>query len=213
MGCGNGVHAARLRDSFDWIVQGIEPSREASAAARKHGLEVHNGTLDDYTGDGRFELVTLIHVLEHVPEPLSTVQRAFSLLAPGGQLVLAVPNADSLERRLSGRFWDAWDIPRHIHHFGPGSLRKLVTEAGLVVEHLDYECYTVAGRSLANRRLPEVAYHERKRRYRSKWIETGIGRLLAVLRTSSAMQLVARRPDGDGPEIVAPSHRDAASSR
>ena len=176
-------------------MKGIEPRKEASAAARKHGLEVHDGTLDDYDADGQFDLIVLLHVLEHIPEPLRTIQKAFSLLSPGGQLVLAVPNADSVERRLFGEFWDAWDIPRHIHHFSPGSLRKLVTRAGLSVEHLDYECYTLAARSLANRRLPEVAYHERKRRYRSRWIESGLGRMLAILRTSSAIQLVARRPD------------------
>jgi hypothetical protein len=116
------------------------------------------------------------------------------LVRPGGEVVIAVPNSASLERWWYGAAWDAWDVPRHVHHFSPASLRYLLKDVGLIFERLDFECYTIAHRSKANRRLSSVPYAERCDHLRAPRFEKSLGRLLAMLRTSSAVQLIGRRP-------------------
>jgi SAM-dependent methyltransferase len=89
VGCASGKVALALMAARGWTAVGIEPDAGAAEAARKQGLETHTGTLDDYTGAGDFDAVLFVHVLEHLPDPLASLRRARSLLAPGGHVVVA----------------------------------------------------------------------------------------------------------------------------
>ncbi len=193
VGCGSGKKLARLRDLFSWEAIGIEPNSQAVAIARSRGLEVHEGTLDSYMPSEPFDLVVLSHVLEHIPYPRSALHKVKNLLRPGGRLIVLVPNAASVERRKFGPMWDAWDVPRHIHHFSPTSLRRLLGDFDISLTQLSYECYTVARRSLANKSYPDVPYSERTQRVPASFLNKYMGRLLAILRTSSAIQVIGIR--------------------
>lgn len=88
------------------------------------------------TTSQRFDWITMNHVLEHVPDPAATLQQARSLLAPGGALWIATPNAGSLLfDLLQGRARDA-DFPRHRQIFSETALRQLLGNAGLAPRFL-----------------------------------------------------------------------------
>jgi predicted SAM-dependent methyltransferase len=76
------------------------------------------------------------HSLEHVHDPLSILREAYQLLVPQGRLVIAVPNIESWPYRWFGRSWFGLDLPRHLTHFCPGTLRAMLECAGFRVESL-----------------------------------------------------------------------------
>lgn len=131
VGCATGAYLAEMRD-LGWQVIGVEPNARAAAAARQRlGLPVRTGTLEDAAlADACADVVVMRMVLEHVRDPRRALEEARRILKPGGRLLLSVPNAGSLEARLFGRHWSAWDLPRHLSHFSPESLSGLLHEAG-----------------------------------------------------------------------------------
>jgi len=88
--------------------------------------------------EGDWAAVVFWHSLEHLPQPARAVEQAAKLLAPGGVLVIALPNSDSLQCRLFGGRWFALDPPRHLVHLGSGTLRRRLAELGLRVERVSY---------------------------------------------------------------------------
>lgn len=131
VGCGDGGYLLRQR-SRGWTVTGIEPSASAVAVARQRGLEVFEGVLPGVDLAGRqFDVITLLGVLDHVPEPQRTLEAVRELLSPGGIVVISVPNAESAAARVFGEAWPGWDLPRHQNHFTPDTLRQMLQRAGL----------------------------------------------------------------------------------
>jgi SAM-dependent methyltransferase len=81
--------------------------------------------------DERFAAIVFWHSLEHLPRPSDALARAATLLAPGGVLVVAVPNSDSLQARAFGDRWLALDLPRHLVHLPARALIARLEELGL----------------------------------------------------------------------------------
>lgn len=131
IGCGSGRFLVEL-GRRGWRVQGVEPSGTAIAGlASAHGVEVTQGTVD--TVDFRpssFDLVVGLMVLEHLHEPRSDVRRIESWIRPGGTFMGSVPNSASWEFGAFGADWYALQLPTHLSHFTPGSLSKLLVDAG-----------------------------------------------------------------------------------
>jgi 2-polyprenyl-3-methyl-5-hydroxy-6-metoxy-1,4-benzoquinol methylase len=156
VGCGRGILPALMRER-GWEAHGLEFSETSARHARDVlRLPVFVGDfLESPYADSSFDTVVLWHVLEHVPDPVATIRRARRILEPGGLLVVAVPNFESLQARFAGRHWFHLDVPRHYHHFGLGLLTRLLTSNGfsiLDVSHLSLE-YNPYGwiQSLLNR--------------------------------------------------------------
>jgi SAM-dependent methyltransferase len=131
VGCATGDYLLSLQQ-HGWQVAGVEFSDHAAAIARQRGLDVRTGDLleADLPSDA-FDLVLLRHVLEHVPSPTATLSEIHRLLAPGGKLSVLVPNYDSLERALCGRYWHGYDLPRHLFTFTPCTLTAAIESASL----------------------------------------------------------------------------------
>ena len=135
IGCGNGnfLHAMQRRG---WTITGIEPSEHgAQRAGTDYGLEVIND--DVFQVDlppESFDLITLWHVLEHVPDPIAFIQRIQSWLKPAGKLLIAVPNFSGIEARLLKTRWAFLDIPRHQYQFNMNSLVVIAERSELVVD-------------------------------------------------------------------------------
>ena len=87
---------------------------------------------------GAWSAVIFWHSLEHVRQPVRQLRHAASLVAPGGMLVVAVPNAASLQARLFGDQWLALDLPRHLVHICPSALLAEIEELGFTVERVSY---------------------------------------------------------------------------
>lgn len=130
VGCGDGAFGVYLRE-VGWTVCGVEFHSAGAARARANGLEVFEGSF--LRGEllwRAFDVVRMWHVLEHLPEPQQALTKAFSLLAPGGELIVGVPNLASWYRRLFGPRWAAIQAPQHLVHFTASTLRQMTVAAG-----------------------------------------------------------------------------------
>jgi len=132
LGCSTGEFLLCLRE--DYKVEGIEPEARAARFAREHfGLNAHTGTLDTTIAgleQAPYDLITMWHVLEHIPNPVSAITQLKTLLKPGGSILFALPNIGSADAGFYGEQWVALDTPRHLWHFTPASLDKLMAKCG-----------------------------------------------------------------------------------
>jgi 2-polyprenyl-3-methyl-5-hydroxy-6-metoxy-1,4-benzoquinol methylase len=106
---------------------GIEPSLRGTQAAAAAGAPVRRVTLQDAAVEpGSLDAVTLWHVLEHLDDPGAALERIAGWLAPGGALLVGVPNLASLQASLGGDRWYHLDVPRHRVHFTARGLTRLL---------------------------------------------------------------------------------------
>lgn len=135
-GCGDGRFMAQMA-RLGWTVAGVEPDSQAVRALKEQfGFDARSSLDDSPDWHGQFDVVTLNHVIEHVPDPLCTLRQCAALLAPAGTLIITTPNADSLGARLFGRFWRGLEPPRHLNVFTGASLRAVAADADLRVSGL-----------------------------------------------------------------------------
>ena len=136
VGCGAGGNLQSLQEQ-GWHVFGIEISDVAAAHARDllHA-DIHTGILASAPFPPKsFDLILMSHSLEHLPSPADALSRVHSLLKDDGLLVVTVPNVNSLEYKLFGRWWFQLDPPRHFYHFDKSTLSGLLTHAGFQRHH------------------------------------------------------------------------------
>lgn len=139
IGCATGDFLEALR-RHGWDVAGVETNAEAANyAVTRFGLDVYTGELQEADfPDSRFDLVTMWHVLEHVHDPLATLEEVARITRPGGTVLLAIPDPDSLEAHLFGQCWAGWDVPRHLHIFSRPLITRLLQERGWQVRDVVY---------------------------------------------------------------------------
>ncbi len=135
VGCASGTFLSGIRDFGDWReLWGIEMSPRAAALARRRGLDVVIGRIEDMAlPRATFDAVTLWDVLEHLADPTDQLRRIHGSLKPDGVLFLNVPVLDSLDARLFGRHWIGFDLPRHLLTPSRMTIVRLLEEAGFSV--------------------------------------------------------------------------------
>lgn len=132
IGCGTGEFLAYLM-SRGYQVDGVEPEVKArEQAIANHGISVVP-TMERLPNREHYQVVTMWHALEHVPDVRATLKRIFALLADNGLLVIAVPDRESWDARYYGAYWAAWDVPRHLSHFRRADILRLLHEHGFDV--------------------------------------------------------------------------------
>jgi SAM-dependent methyltransferase len=121
-------------------VVGLDFSREAAAMAwrRQQVPAVVAEFASAPFRAGAFAAITMFHVMEHLTDPLCYVEAARELLAPGGRLIVQVPNAASWQCRMLGSAWNGMDVPRHLFDFRDSDLEKLLERGGLQVVRRKY---------------------------------------------------------------------------
>ncbi len=135
-GCGTGFFAEAAQNA-GWQVQAVEPDAGANVLATKRLGGDQNqvkAALDQIPLTAAFSVITLWHVLEHVHQLNDTFGGLLDRLLPNGRLVVAVPNPNSADARHYGAHWAALDVPRHLYHFTPASIRQLAAHHGATVE-------------------------------------------------------------------------------
>jgi len=134
IGCGRGVMLSILKKK-GWHVYGTEFSRHSSSFAReRYAIEVATKDVADCQFPARtFDVVTMWHVLEHLPYPLSTIKEVGRILKSGGRLIIEVPNFGGLQARLFTNKWFHLDSPRHIFHFNEDTLVNYIEKSGFKV--------------------------------------------------------------------------------
>lgn len=133
VGCSSGEKLFLLRDC-GWQAEGIEPSSDAHAEAEKLGLPAQHCSLEDADlQHGAYDVIELTHVLEHLIDPVGCLSKLRDALAPGGKILLTLPNGRGLGLQVFGRYWQGLDLPRHCVVYTPGTLRALCSRVGLEV--------------------------------------------------------------------------------
>jgi SAM-dependent methyltransferase len=127
IGCGRGALLVQLAAAG---ARGIGLERSADVPPG-YDVEIRDGELvDQRFPSGHFDAVIIWHVLEHLAQPAPVLDEAARVLAPGGLLLVAVPNAASWQARMFGARWFHVDAPRHLHHFGHAGLQALLAGRG-----------------------------------------------------------------------------------
>ncbi|WGF93461.1 class I SAM-dependent methyltransferase [Aequorivita marisscotiae] len=122
VGAGTGDFLKVAKDN-GWKVNGTEPNTNALNLASKKGISL-KANLNEFAGE-QFDVVTLWHVLEHVADLDETIRTLANLVKPSGTLIIAVPNFKSYDAKYYGKYWAAYDAPRHLWHFSKHSIIKL----------------------------------------------------------------------------------------
>lgn len=138
IGCGNGHYMMFLKE-LGWDAAGFDVTDNLAEPVRKAGIPIFTGSIDVLQDrEGSFDLITMWHVLEHLHNPAEDLRRVRRLLAGGGTLLIEVPNSDSVTAKLFRADWFQWDLPRHLSHFTPISLRRMLEEAGFRVKSITH---------------------------------------------------------------------------
>jgi SAM-dependent methyltransferase len=167
-GCGSGSFLDQMHHN-GWQVTGIDVSAPTVRRIRAElGLQALIGTLPhpELQPDS-FDVITMWHSLEHVHAPRTVLREAHQLLAPGGKLLVAVPNIDSLPFRWFGRNWFGLDLPRHLTHFTPWTLPLMLERAGFRAGPLHMVRHSDWLRSSA-----KLASRDRRSPYWYRWLTT-----------------------------------------
>lgn len=131
IGCGTGDFL-KVAATSDWTITGIEPNEHARQIANK---KTNNAVYDTEAllafEENQFDVITLWHVLEHLPNLDEQFAVFNKLLKPEGVLIIAVPNYNSYDAKLYKEFWAAYDVPRHLWHFSQESIKRLGVNANM----------------------------------------------------------------------------------
>lgn len=131
VGSGTGSFVNEMQQ-HGWTAKGLEPD----AGARKTAGDLYQIALEDTSQfhalpAGQFDAITLWHVLEHVHDLHGYIHQLKNLLNEQGNLLIAVPNYTSFDAAAYVEYWAAYDVPRHLYHFSPASMRALMDKHGL----------------------------------------------------------------------------------
>jgi 2-polyprenyl-3-methyl-5-hydroxy-6-metoxy-1,4-benzoquinol methylase len=136
VGGGTGAFLNTMQQA-GWQTTGLEPDE----TARRKALELYNLNLES---SGKlfslppqsFDAITMWHVLEHVHELHAYIKKLKELLKPGGKLFIAVPNYTCYDEKTYKEFWAAYDVPRHLYHFSPASMKTLLSSHSMQVNNI-----------------------------------------------------------------------------
>lgn len=132
LGCSSGSFLGTLEKS-NWELYGIEMSTESAQRARERtGAKVFVGDiLDAPYPPNSFDVITCFHVFEHLSAPKEILEKVYFWLKPGGIFYALMPNIDSAGKRVFKSHWYPLELPRHLFHFSPHSLRNVAISIGL----------------------------------------------------------------------------------
>lgn len=128
IGAGTGDFLA-VAKSDGWQTVGIEPSAKAKEIAIKKGVNFAQDLAS--LESNSYDIITMWHVLEHVPNLEEYISELKRLIKPSGTIIIAVPNFKSYDAKYYGEFWAAFDVPRHLWHFSKTAIQKLFAKENL----------------------------------------------------------------------------------
>ncbi len=141
VGCAEGFFLNHMKKQ-GWDVTGVDFSEQAISYGKKHlGLDLYIGEVAmlERKIKKKFDVVTLWATLEHVYDPLETIEAAKKLLTEDGILIFAVPNIASIQAKIFGKYWLHLDVPRHLCFFTPETAKLLCNKTGLTIKEMSYQ--------------------------------------------------------------------------
>ncbi|SDS37919.1 class I SAM-dependent methyltransferase [Gramella sp. MAR_2010_147] len=143
-GAGTGEFLNKM-NTLGWNVEGIEPSTSARNLGISKGLKIHSELLE--LENDSYDVISLWHVLEHIPDFETKLSKFKDLLDDNGFLIIAVPNYNSYDAKYYKEHWAAWDVPRHLWHFSRMGISKKLSEHGFKLmseKPLKFDSYYVS---------------------------------------------------------------------
>ena len=144
IGAGTGDFLLEAKNK-NWETVGVEPNEKAKSIAIKKGV-LFADTIENLESNS-FDVITLWHVLEHVPDVVHQVAELKRLLKPSGTLIIAVPNFKSFDANYYKTLWAAYDVPRHLWHFSKTAIEKLFDKQNMnlvAVKPMWFDSYYVS---------------------------------------------------------------------
>ena len=144
IGAGTGDFLLEAKNK-NWETVGVEPNEKAKSIAINKGV-LFADTIEKIESNS-FDVITLWHVLEHVPDVAHQVAELKRLLKPSGTLIIAVPNFKSFDANYYKTFWAAYDVPRHLWHFSKTAIEKLFDKQNMnlvAVKPMWFDSYYVS---------------------------------------------------------------------
>lgn len=133
IGCGTGDFLKICKEN-GWKINGIEPEEKALKRA-KEKIKTNNSVYKDIknVSQKKYDVITMWHVLEHIPNLKDYIFTLENLLTKNGVLIIAVPNFKSYDAKYYKEFWAAYDAPRHLWHFSKKSIQLFFNEANFKI--------------------------------------------------------------------------------
>ena len=187
VGCAYGFFLQEAKPFFD--VYGIELAEEAAAHARRSGLDVVTGMAEEpvLRRLGAMDVIVLLDVIEHLPNPRDTLALCVRHLNPGGILLITTGDFGSPSARLAGARWRLMTPPQHLWFFSRESFRRMAASLGLEVEFAP----TTRGRSC---RCRSITFQLARMLGRSPPRTPAASRLGLPVNLFDAMRVVLRKP-------------------
>ncbi len=139
IGCASGGFMHEMA-TLGWEVAGIEFSPKAAETARALGYSVHTGDMESAPAPNKlYDLIVGWMVLEHLHEPVLSLTKLHAWSSPGAMLAVSVPNAGAWQFRLFGAKWFPLQLPTHLFHFTPETVRMVLAKGGWEVTHVHYQ--------------------------------------------------------------------------
>jgi 2-polyprenyl-3-methyl-5-hydroxy-6-metoxy-1,4-benzoquinol methylase len=136
IGCGTGEFIHYCKEKGFKVI-GIEPGEKPrTLAINEYNLEVYDEAHLNNFINPEFDIITLWHVLEHVHLLNDLMKKIVEILKPDGTLIIAVPNSDSWDASYYGKYWAAYDLPRHLYHFSQETMQILLRNHSLKIKQV-----------------------------------------------------------------------------
>ena len=136
IGCGTGAFLYTMKTG-GWEITGLEPDETAREKAKTlYGIKPQPSINIFNLQDNIYDAITMWHVLEHVHQLNEYIGQLKNVLTKQGKIFIAVPNYTSYDAQHYGQFWAAYDVPRHLYHFSPASMKTLVEQHGLTIKKI-----------------------------------------------------------------------------
>ncbi len=137
IGCGTG-ELLNFFNNKKWNTIGIEPNNSARKfAVNKHGITVFDEEKLLTLSSDSFDVISMWHVLEHVPDLHNRISQVSKLLKKDGTIFIALPNLSSPDSVKYKEYWSALDVPRHLYHFNQETFEKLISQHNLKLIHAE----------------------------------------------------------------------------
>jgi SAM-dependent methyltransferase len=135
IGCGAGHFLSSLKEN-GWNVKGVDASQKARELVKSQ-FDIHVASPKDWlNSDKKYDVITCWHSLEHVYEPWVYLEKIKTQLNPDGVFIVALPNYESTDGNKYGANWAAYDTPRHLYHFTPTSMEKIMFNNEFLIDEI-----------------------------------------------------------------------------
>lgn len=164
-GCGDGSFIRLLRNyglhcfGIDAYIQDLSDPQISATTIEKADFPA------EY-----FNIITCFHVLEHLSDPLTSLKHALKLVKTGGLIIAEVPNLDSIGFQIFRRRWQPLEIPTHLNHFTPATLRKIFEAAGrMQIVKTEFLSHRVSPSALALSAFPSLSPRRTRKKYAGRY--------------------------------------------